>query len=207
VFDLSKLSEKVFIWIVLTAGLLASVLFGISYLNNEPFSVYGKAFGFGSDVLQKRTAELEKCQIELPKMLDAVQGQLADAKIENQQLRAANAALLAQQQNRASQDAALWFPIDDVQFLQGGEFLTSKGKRGRGKWSDQDSELTLQLVVIDEGEFSLETNLPPPANKIRIRAGGGVLVHMSKWDYQLSAREIGSEKVEVRVERRSRSQV
>lgn len=203
--DLSKLPEKAVIAFVVVMGLLTAALFGTSYFSNGPFTIYGKEFGFGSNELKEKTAEFEDFRNQSSKAFAELQRQLAEAKTENVKLKEEKGALIAQLQERARQDAAMWFPIDDVEFLENGTFNTLGGKQGKGRWSNSDSELALQLIRIASPEVVLETNLPPPGNKIRLQKGApGILVHMNKWDYQLSLQGIGSypNSTTIRVERR-----
>lgn len=200
-----KLTEKVSAICVIILGLLVAVPFGLSYLRDEPFVVYGKEFGFGASELRNKTAELKNCKSESTIALAEAHRRLAEASEENKQLREANSVLTAQEQDRKKKESALWFPIDDIEFVDGGSFVTEEGRQGRGKWSHPDSELTLKLLVIGAGELVVETNLPPPANKLRMQRDLPVLVPMKKWDYRLWASSIYSEKAQLRIERRPKS--
>jgi hypothetical protein len=206
VTDLSKLPPKIAIGAVLALGslifVLAVLLYGASYLRNQPFMFLGKEFGFGASELINRTTELQSCRRETAEM----QQMLIALKSEKSQLKDANTALNAQQQARDSQDAAMWFPVDDVLFKDDGTFSTGDGAReGRGKWRNSESELSLQFVDESYGEVVLSTNLAPPGNKIRVSTLNSVLIPMEKWQYKVSVRSFSySREPLVRIERRPR---
>lgn len=203
-FVLGRLSEKTIIAILLIIFLLMVALFGISYLRNQPFTIYGKEFGFGSDELRKVTAELKTFREESSRNLDQIQQLLVEAKKENLKLKEENMVLISQQEDRLRQAAALWFPIDTLDFFVDGTFSTQDGRQGRGKWASKESELTLKLIGIDDGDVLLETNLLPPENKIRIQSRHQLLIHMIKWDYLLTSKDVYSDNATIRVERRKK---
>jgi hypothetical protein len=106
-------------------------------------------------------------------------------RLENLQLKQEKAKFLLLQQEQDKRNSALWFPVDDVQFLADGSFSTLEGGSGTAKWSHKESEISLKLIDLTDGIVVLGTNLPPPGNKIRIQIGSAILVHAEKWDYRL----------------------
>lgn len=197
----TTLSEKSFIAIAVCVIICLIALTSASYLRNEPLIIYGKEFGFGSQEARKRVEELDKLRadaVETHKLLKALDKM-------NDQLRQENSALHARHLTRAQQDASMWFPVDDVTFFDGGRYSTQAGKVGRGKWSNADSELTLQLVTADDSAVVLATNLPAPGNKVRIAEGEDMWIPMAKFEYQLAL--ISSDDgVRLRINRRTRQQ-
>jgi hypothetical protein len=109
------------------------------------------------------------------------------------------------QQEQDKKNSALWFPVDDVQFLADGSFSTLEGERGTGKWIHKESEVSLELVDLTDGIVVIGTNLPPPGNKIRIQIGNAILVHTEKWDYRLLTKDINFGRATVQIERRLKS--
>lgn len=200
--NLNRIPGKVLIGVALLTFILLACVIGLSYMSNAPFLISGKSFGFGSEELQKRTIDLEKSV----KILSEIRQELDVMKAENLQLKELNSKLISVQQARTRDEAAMWFPIDDVEFEQDGSFSVLDGRNGQGKWSNRDSELTLQLMGLDALGVVLGTNLPAPGNKVRIQTGQAVFVPMSKWDYRVSAVEAYSSlgKAVVRVERRDK---
>jgi hypothetical protein len=196
--DPSKLPEKSLITIIAVSCAILSALYVVSYTRNQPFTFNGKEFGFGSDALQKKGAELEDSK----KRLDEIQHALALARSENLQLKEENAKYVLLQQEQDKNNSALWFPVDDVQFLNDGSFSSLEGGNGTAKWSHKESEISLKLIDLTDGIVILGTNLPPPGNKIRIPTGNAILVHTEKWDYRLLTKEIHFDRATVQVERR-----
>lgn len=207
--DINKLPTKTLLVAIAIISLPVLFIALLSYSSNQPFMINGKEYGFGAEELQKKTSELEACRDTASKIIAEAKRQLSDAKAENARLKEANSAFFAQQQARANHDAAMWFPVDDVVFLKDGTFSTQVGKKnGKGRWASPDSELMLQLIGMNSDEIVLETNLPPPGNKIRMTELAGVLVPMNKWEYRLSIRHIYPQEgeISVRIERRPKSQ-
>lgn len=192
--DLSKLSEKVAITIIICLGILIATFFTLSYTRNEPFSVYDKEFGFGTRELSKKTDEIQQ-----------LRKRLAAAEAENQQLKKANSALIAEQQERTRQMGATWFHVESIEFnSQNDTFTTGQGKQGTGIWLDKESELRLKLLEMHDRELVLGTNLAAPANKITIPYQQSMLIPMAKYDYRVTVISIYENSAEVRVERRSK---
>lgn len=192
--DLNKLSEKVAITIIISLSILVATFFTLSYTRNEPFSVYGKEFGFGTGELSKKVDEIQ----QLRKLLTA-------AQTENQQLKRANSAFTAEQQERARQMGATWFHVESIEFnSQSDTFTTGQGKQGTGIWVDKESELRLKLLEKHDRELVLGTNLAAPANKISIPYQQSMFIPMPKYDYRVTVISIYGDSAEVRVERRSK---
>lgn len=192
--DLSKLSEKAAITIIVCLSILVATFFTLSYTHNEPFSVYGKEFGFGSGELSKKADEIQ----QLKKRLEAVEA-------ENQQLKQTNSAFIAEQQERTRQMGATWFHVESIEFnSQDDSFTTGQGKQGRGTWVDKESELRLALLEKHDRELVLGTNLAAPANKIPIQSQQSMFIPMPKYDYRVTVLAIYGSTAEVRVERRSK---
>ena len=202
--DLSKVSSKVLIGIALLIFALLTFAMGLSYKSNSPFLFYDKAFGFGSEELKKRTAELE----DSIKTLSEAVGELKAVRAENLELKEANAKLIAAQQERAQADAATWFPVDDIEFLQEGGYSAQGGKQGVEKWSSRESELKLELIALESTGVVLGTNLQAPENKIRIQTSQSVQIFMDKWDYRVTVLNAYPSlgKAGIRVERRNKHQ-
>jgi hypothetical protein len=204
-FDLSKLPLKIAVSVslILAATMLLCVgaLSWVSYSSSQPFMVNDKAFGFGSGELAKLKSELSKSS----EALEQLREKLTESNQVIAQLRDANAKLIAQQQARAANDAAMWFPVDDVEFNDDGSFSGHDGRRpGRGKWSSPDSELSLRAVELGLYEVVLETNLSPPGNKIRLSRSSGIIIPMDRWEYRLNVLWANDGMAKIRVERRSK---
>jgi hypothetical protein len=196
--DLSKIPTKTINTLAFVICIITFVTLGtliLSFQSDRPFKIYGKEFGFGAEELQKKSNEL----------MD-IKNQLSTVKNENLYLKDAYEKLSTELQSRKKQEAALWFPIDDIQFENDGQYKTTDGKRqGLGKWSNSDSELTLRSVAATREEITLETNLQPPSNKIRLHISQPILVPMNKWEYRLSMTYDASFQKIIRVERRNKS--
>lgn len=193
-------------WYALIAAalILVGTVFGFSYKDKLPVTIWDKQFGYGSAELKKKEADLKELtdqNAELLKTLDIV-------KSDNTKLKEANAELSKKDQERTSQANRIWFPVDDIDFNEDGTFSTKLSKKvGHGKWANKESELTLQLVSIGNGGVVLSTNLPPPGNFIRMSTSSGLLVPLGAWEYLLTITKYsGFGETSVRVERRSRSQ-
>lgn len=200
--DLSKLSSSAIIMLALPVFILLSGVIGLTYVSNTPFFINGQPFGFGSEELKKRTAELEDATRsfgDIKRQIDAVQS-------ENLRLKESNANLVAQQQARTRDEAATWFPVDEVDFSEDGRFSTEDARHGKGIWSNQDSELTLRLMAIKPSSVILGTNLKAPGNKLRIEDGQFMFVPMPNYNYRVSIIEIHPSlgMAGIRIERRPR---
>jgi len=200
--NVGKLSDSTILTLALLAFAGLGGVVSLTYLSNTPFFFYGQPFGFGSEELNKRTRELEDATrtfSEIKRQFDGVQS-------ENVYLKETNANLLAQQQARARAELATWFQVDEVDFRDNGRFSTEDARHGKGRWSNQDSELTLRLIAIKSSGVILGTNLNAPGNKLRIEEGRAMLVSMTNYDYQVSI--IAMDETEglasIRIERRSK---
>jgi hypothetical protein len=198
--DLTKISSKVLIGVAMLIFILLVSVIALSYGSDTPFLIDGKPNDFGSQELKKKTTELE----DLAYRLSQTKQKLEAVESENGKFKEANVKLLAQQQALAQADAAIWYPVDDIEFQEDGTFSTLGTRQGKRKWSHQDSELNLHLVALEENSVVLGTNLPAPGNKLRIQNGQGILVPMSKWEYRVTVVTVYSSTAEIRVERRLR---
>lgn len=198
--EVGKLSDRTIMTLALLAFVVFSGVTGLTYVHNTPFFIYGQPFGFGSDELNKKTAALE----DATRTINEIERQFDRVQSENVQLKEANAKLVAQQQARAREEVATWFPVDEVDFREDGRFTTEDGRHGKGVWSNQDSELTLRLMAIKLSGVILGTNLQAPGNKLRIEEGPGMVVPMPNYHYHVSIIGLdGSEgHASIRIERR-----
>lgn len=203
-FNLS-LTEKASFAALVAAFLLVCLPFGLSYARDEPFVLNGKEFGFGSNEYKRVRTELAACQQTQSKAVSEALSMLEDLRIENQKLREANLTLIRNEDSRNQKNAKMWFPVDDVTFYADGKFVTQEGITRKGKWTHQESELSLRLLSFDHDGIVFATNLPAPGNFIRLPMSDSIFVPMRKWDYRLSVKLIESENVEVRIERQNKS--
>lgn len=215
--DLGKLSTKAIIVLSLTFGLLilaalgaATIAVRFSYQSNQAFMIFGKEFGFGAGALQAKITELNNCQANYSKTITGIQLALQASKKENEQLKEENAKFVAQQQAKARHDASLWFPVSEITFNSNGTYSENTGgKSGSRKWVSPDRDLTLRLSSFDSGEVVLETNLPAPANRIRLTDREGIAVYTETWEYGLNllAVRLYDGEIDIRVDRKNRTKI
>jgi hypothetical protein len=183
-FDFNKLSERAIIAVVIASVLL--ILIG--FLSNQPFKFFGKEFGFGSEELNKKIAELNDCQNKSSKEIRKLNENLAHALEENSQLNKLNTSLNLSQKALETHEMSPWFPENDITFETSGAYKAQVGKKsGKGKWSALDGGLSLRSISISHGEVILETNLDQPWKNIRFdNEHESWLVTTGKLEYRLT---------------------
>lgn len=200
--DLAKLSAKTALALSMGIGLILLIGAAALYSIGDPLIINGKEYGFGTN--QKKLAESQILQRRLEQKLNEVTEKLSTIAAENAQLKQSIASFQSQQE-KARQDNVPWSPVADVDFAQDGTYTTSDRKSGTGKWSAQDSEITLRYVSNTTDEVVLITNMAEPYNKVRLSRTMGIVAHMPKHDYSLQLDGIVDGVTTVRINRRPRT--
>lgn len=167
------------------AAVTACCLLAVAYMTtkNGPFMVSGQEFGF-STKLHERLEATEKRAV-------ASEAELVLAKRALKSTAEEVVALRRQLADIEAQRNKVWFPVSDVTFSSDGTFLTpDSDSERRGVWKHKDSELTLKLVNMNNGEVVLETNMAAPSNRVRIGKGKALWFPMAQFDYLVTVQDI-----------------
>jgi hypothetical protein len=203
--DLKDISGKVIVAVAVVVLLVVAAVLALSLIENEPFMIYGKEFGFPTGKLAKENGELKNTNQGLLELASKFKSQRDAALAELETSKSTASALGLQLRQQAKQAESTWFPVDDIEFSLNKQYTAREAvhKVGR-KWSAEGVELNLEAVEVSNKELVLATNLAPPANRLRLNAvEASWSIPMARWEYRLTLVELYYGGVKVRLDRRS----
>lgn len=197
--EIGKLSVTAAI-VVLTAILVALAGIGwVSLERQEPFMIYGKEFGFGSEAYKKMRQELSVCR----SISEEMEANIASLEKINQTLQEQLSERKGELDAAALKNSEQWFPLDEISVTGMGKEFNLEALKSRGSvWQSPGNELSLRVTSIKVDEVLLETNLPEPYNQLRLERRQTWKIPMPKWHYKISLDQAYYGMATIRVERR-----
>ena len=148
------------------------IVLGSTWFAKQPIYIMGQSFGYNAQAFEDLQSQLASHKKQCTAQLENATQKINDQQQALEQYR-------THHDKEQQQVQATWFPIADVLF--------SKAERNK-VWRHPDSELNLALESITgyPDELVLSTNLPAPANKLRLtKKEQAWNIPMKTWNYRV----------------------
>lgn len=172
-----KLSAKDLFLILATVLFTLGTVFCLNIVTGSPLIIAGTEFGFkGSNNQKLATAQQE---------IDELRATANSYREKIATLEGTVASLQRKIEADAKQSEQLWFPVADIKFRSDNTYtIGDSAARFRGKWIDKKSGLEMSASGFsEEGEIVVSTNLPPPADGIRLEENEPIRVPLGDYFY------------------------